>query len=214
MDFSILEIFLFFLVVAGATKAASYLAAAGGTLTRSQRNAAVLKAMLVQGVVLGTFAIWGSQILAFMHVSVGALEIAGGIILFIFAIGLVLGEEHDHGDDEAAGDFSVYPLGMPLLASPQAIVGVVVIFARAPDMTARVNSYIALALVIALNLVALFGISMMMGEGKAAAKKSSGFAGVLLRIVAILLAALAVELVILGLREYGIIAAAAALKAH
>jgi small neutral amino acid transporter SnatA (MarC family) len=68
------------------------------------------------------------------------------------------------------------------------------------------NAWIALVLLILGNLGLLFAIARLMKDGSAdKAKKGSGFAGVLLRIIAILLAALAVELVVLGLREYGVL---------
>lgn len=208
MQFNIIELFLFFMVVAGATKAASFFAAAGMQLTMVERRAAIFKAIAAQAIVLGVFAVFGSSILKFFHVSTAALEIAGGLILLIFAISLVLGKSGGDKDDQATGDFSIYPLAVPLLATPQAIVAIVVIFARAPNMAASINGYIALAMVIVGNLVTMLLVAKMMGSGGNAAKKSSGVAEVLLRIIAILLAALAIELIVLGLREYGIIGAA------
>lgn len=208
LQFNIIELFLFFMVVAGATKAASFFAAAGMQLTMAERRAAIFKAITTQAIVLGVFAVFGSNILKFFHVSTAALEIAGGLILLIFAISLVLGKSSGDKDDQATGDFAIYPLAVPLLATPQAIVAIVVIFARSPNMAASINGYIALAMVIAANLVTMLVVAKMMGAGGETAKKGSGVAEVLLRIIAILLAALAVELIVLGLREYGIIAAA------
>jgi multiple antibiotic resistance protein len=215
MQFEIVELFLFLLVVGGATKAASYFAAVAGSLTRAERNAVVIRSVGIQAVVLAIFAAFGTGILQFMHVSVGAIEIAGGIILFVFALGLVLGEEHDHSAEKPVGDISVYPMAVPLLATPQAIVAITVIFARAPDAAARMNAWIALALLVVANFGLLFAIARLMKDGNAdKAKKGSGFAGVLLRIIAILLAALAIELIVLGLREYGVLPPAPARIAH
>jgi multiple antibiotic resistance protein len=206
LQFSIINLFLFLMVVGGATKAAGYFAAAGAALSRAERSRIVLRAVTIQAVILSVFAAFGARILAFFHVSVGAIEIAGGIILFVFALGLVLGDEHDQSADQPVGDMSIYPLAVPLLASPQAIVAIVVIFSRAPDQIARVNAWVALGLLLLVNLGLLFGMSRLMGDGETAlAKKGSGFAGVLLRVIAIMLCALAVELVVLGLREYGIL---------
>jgi small neutral amino acid transporter SnatA (MarC family) len=77
-------------------------------------------------------------------------------------------------------------------------------------MAASINGYVALAMVIVANLVTMLVVAKLMGAGGDAAKKSSGVAEVLLRVIAILLAALAIELIVLGLREYGIIGAAVA----
>jgi len=181
---------------------------------RAERTAVVIRSVGIQAVVLAIFAAFGTGILKFMHVSVGAMEIAGGIILFVFALGLVLGEEHAHDEAKPVGDISIYPMAVPLLATPQAIVAITVIFARAPDAAARMNAWIALGLLIVANLALLGAIAHLMQEGADKAKKGSGFAGVLLRIVAILLAALAVELIVLGLREYGVLPAAVGRLAH
>jgi multiple antibiotic resistance protein len=210
MEFALADVFLILLVVAGATKAAAFFAAAGKNMSSAERRGAAVKSVAIQAVVLTFFAWRGQNIMAFFHVSLGALEIAGGIILFIFALGLVLGEEHAHDDSAPVGDIAIYPLAVPLLASPQAIVGTVIIFAKAPDMTAKLWAYGALVAVFVFNLVVMYGLALLMKNGDDAAKKSSGYAGVLLRIVAILLCSLAVELIVLGLREYGVLAAAVA----
>jgi multiple antibiotic resistance protein len=214
MQFSIPEIFLILLVVAGATKGASFFASAGATLSMAERRAVILKAVVTQAIILFAFAFFGQRILGFFHVSIGALEIAGGLILLIFAIGLVLGEEHKEEEGKPAGDFSIYPLAVPLMASPQAIVATVVIFAKAPDFASKLNGYIALALLLLVNVVILMLVARAMGDSSDKAKEGSAVANVLLRVVAILLAALAIELIVLGLREYGIIAAAGAVGAH
>ncbi len=60
-----------------------------------------------------------------------ALKIAGGLILLLFALHMVLGEEKK-GDAEVANpstDIAVYPLAMPLMATPQGIVAIVTIVA-------------------------------------------------------------------------------------
>jgi multiple antibiotic resistance protein len=214
MDFTVADVFLILLVVAGATKAAAFFAAAGKSMTASARKAAAVKSVAIQAVVLSFFAWRGQNIMAFFHVSLGALEVAGGIILFIFALGLVLGEEHAHDDSAPVGDIAIYPLAVPLMASPQAIVGTVIIFAKAPDLTAKLWAYGALVGVLIFNLVIMYGLALLLKGGDDTAKKSSGYAGVLLRIVAILLCALAVELIVMGLREYGVLPAVAGAMAH
>ncbi|MFZ4687596.1 MAG: MarC family protein [Polymorphobacter sp.] len=214
MDFSLVSLLLILFVVGGATKAAAFFAAAAGGMTVAERRSVVFRAVITQAVVMYAFAFFGQNILKFFHVSLGGLEVAGGLILLIFAIGLVLGEDHAHEEGAPKGDIAIYPLAVPLMASPQAIVGTVIIFAKAPDMAAQVNGYIAIAILLVANLLILLGVGKLMNRGGDSAQKSSGVAGVLLRIVAILLSALAVELIVMGLREFGVIAAAATAAAH
>jgi multiple antibiotic resistance protein len=214
MEFSFVSILLILFVVGGATKAAAYFAAAAGGMSVAERRSTVFRAVGIQAVVMYAFAFRGQNILHFFHVSLGALEIAGGLILLIFAIGLVLGEDHGHDEGAPKGDIAIYPLAVPLMASPQAIVGTVIIFAKAPDMAAKINGYIAIGVLLAVNLLILLAVGKLVNRGDGSAQKSSGAGGVLLRIVAILLSALAVELIVMGLREYGIIAAATTVAAH
>jgi multiple antibiotic resistance protein len=199
--FSFIDLLIVFGVVAGPTKALAVMMASTGHLTPAERRAVAFKGVLTATIILFVFALLGQQIIKMFHVSVPALEIAGGIILFVFAINLVLGEKHD---DEGArkGDISIYPLAMPLIASPQAIVAIVVIMARAQDMSAKVTAWSALGAQMAINLVVLVAVASLGGKKE---QGGGGVAEVILRVVAILLCALAVELVLLGLRDLGII---------
>lgn len=208
MSFTIPEILILLFVVGGATKGLAYFLKAGQSQTRAERYSSVTTALIVQAVVLATFAAFGTEIMKFFHVSVGAIAVAGGLILLIFAIGLVLGEEHAEEPGKPAADYAIYPLAVPLLATPQAIVATIIIFSTAPDTAAKTNAWIALAILLVINVAILFGAARLMRPGGEGASKSGGIAGVLLRIVAIMLSALAVELIVRGLRELGIIAAA------
>jgi multiple antibiotic resistance protein len=207
MQFTISEMLVILFVVGGPTKAAAYFLASCGKMTISERRMVVVKAVITQAAVLGLFAFFGPEILGFFHVSIGAVEIAGGLILLIFAIGLVLAESGGHGEEDVTGDVAFYPIAVPFLAAPQAIVAIIILFGKAPDMAAKTNGYIALAILLVINLVALFGLAQVMGKGGADANKGSGIAQVLLRVVAIMLSALAVELIVMGLRDYGIMPA-------
>jgi multiple antibiotic resistance protein len=210
MEFTFADVLVMLFVVAGATKAASYFLAAARNMTLGERRSVVFKAIAVQAIVLGLFALRGKNIMGLFHVSLGALELAGGVILFVFALDLVLGHGGDHGDDASSGDMAFYPLAVPLLASPQAIVATVIIFAKAPEGHPRVMALLALGIVILANLVILLAVAQFMGKGGSEAKSGGGGAQVLLRVVAILLCALAVELMAMGLREYGVIGPAPA----
>jgi multiple antibiotic resistance protein len=207
------EILIMLSVVAGATKAAAFFAANAGSLSLGGRRAVAFKAVAIQAVVLALFVAFGPQILDFFHVSIFALEIAGGLILLLFAIGLVLGESHD---DSAAptGDMAIYPLAVPLLASPQAIVAVT-IFSTATAVGERDMIWAALAAILVANLIVMLIVAQVAGGAKTDGS-GGGFAQVLLRVVALLLAALAVEIIVMGLRGYGVIApmAKAAIGGH
>jgi multiple antibiotic resistance protein len=98
---------------------------------------------------------------------------------------------------------AVYPLGVPLLASPQAIVAVTIASTsmRSGD---RGDLWLALAIVLSANAAIMFGLALLGGGSKARNKDSFSLAPVLLRVVALLLCALAIEIMALGLRGYGL----------
>jgi multiple antibiotic resistance protein len=199
------EILIILMITAFCTKAAAFFAAEAGHLSVKERRAIAIEAVTIQAVILGVFVARGPNILEFFHVSIFALEVAGGLILLLFAIGLVLGE--DHSSDEHAPKLgkgmATYPLAVPLLASPQAIVAIT-IFSTRMGVGNRGTLWLALALVIIGNYAVMLSIAQFGGK-KDGAKSRMNLAPILLRIVALLLAALAVEIIVLGLRGYGVL---------
>jgi len=199
------DIFIILLITAGVTKAAAFFAAQAGYMTLAERRSVAIKSVGIQALILCIFAARGPNILAFFHVSISGLEVAGGLILLLFAIGLVLGEEHSHDDTPpaSAASMAIYPLGMPLLASPQAIVAITIASTTLGPGN-RGPLWLALGAILAGNLVIMLLLAQF-GGSSSGAKKGPGFSAILLRVVALLLAGLAIEIMALGLRGYGII---------
>lgn len=202
MQFSDLLVIL--LITAGATKAAAFFVAQAASLSRQEKLTIVTRALAIQAGVLGIFAWRGENILKTFHVSVAALEVAGGLVLLLFALQLVLGEDHSADDAPPLGvGMAVYPLGMPLLASPQSIVAVTIASTTLRD-AGQGPLWLALAIVLGVNAAILYGLAFFGGRKK---RVEGGFsvAPVLLRVVGLLLCALAIEIMALGLRGYGIL---------
>lgn len=198
------DILVILIITASATKAAAFFLAEMGPLSRAERRSVAIKAVAIQAVVLSIFVALGPNIIGFFHVSIAALEVAGGLILLLFAISLVLGEDHSHEEPTGSGaSMAIYPLATPLLASPQAIVAIT-IASTSLGPGDRGPLWLALGIVIAINFAIMFGLAQFSSD-KPAAKKGPGFSAILLRIVALLLAALAIEIIAMGLRGYGII---------
>lgn len=199
------EIIIILAITAFATKAAAFFLAQSGHLTLGERRSIAIQAVTIQAVVLSIFVARGPNILELFHVSVSALEVAGGLILLIFAIGLVLGEDHsnDTSHAKAGKEMAIYPLAVPLLASPQAIVAITIFSSTAP-VGGRGTIWAALATVIVANYAVMLGIAQVAGS-KQDTGGGPGYSAVALRVVALLLAALAVEIIVLGLRGYGVL---------
>ena len=101
-----------------------FLALTSGQAPSTRRRAA-WQAVSVSFMVIVLFALFGRQLLAYLHISLPALQGAGGLLLLLVALQLLTGQE---SETTPAQDVNVamVPLGTPLLAGPGAIVATMV----------------------------------------------------------------------------------------
>jgi len=159
--------------------------------------------------VLSGFAVAGQLIFRMFGITLPAFEVAGGLILLLIGLDMLearrsptqetLGEAEEAAAKEDAG---VVPLGVPMLAGPGAISSVMVMVGQAPslwhwEMAAILGSILITAVVSYWVLAAAGRIRVVMGE--------SGIR-ILVRIMGLLLVALAMQLFINGLTDLGILA--------
>jgi len=91
------------------------------TLTHRQKVVAARRSSLVALGVIAAFALFGQQILTYLHISLPALQGAGGLLLLLVALQLLTGQESG-GSSDAGVNVALVPLGTPILAGPGAIV--------------------------------------------------------------------------------------------
>lgn len=108
-----------------------FLALTSGRSTHVVRRAA-WQAPAVSLLVITTFAVFGQQILDYMHVSLPALQAAGGLLLLLVALELLTGEDDPEKGVNGEQNVALVPLGTPLLAGPGAIVATM-LFVREID---------------------------------------------------------------------------------
>jgi multiple antibiotic resistance protein len=153
------------------------------------------QAVLVAGLVIGTFAIFGQQILGYLGITLPALQGAGGLLLVLVALELLRGGA---SDPEEVPDVNValVPLGTPLLAGPGAIAATIV-FVREASGAGDVVA-------IALGLVAVHVVLWLVLRFSGAVLRVVGEAGIhlLTRILGLLLTAIAVQLVADSVRAF------------
>lgn len=176
------------------------------TATNKWRNLMMNKSVIVAFFVLLLFAYAGSIILDLLDISLTALKIAGGILLLLMAIDLVLGSpdeslgydsaEDATTDDGKRKDISVFPLAIPLLSGPATITMLTICMKNAQGMPIEKALIIA---ALALNLVVCWLIMKFAGM----VSKFLGKTGlsVINKIVGILLAAMSCEFLMNGLIE-------------
>ncbi|MCC2335804.1 MarC family protein [Cellulomonas wangsupingiae] len=160
-----------------------------GSMTRHQRVRAARQAILVAfGVIVG-FALFGQSLLNYLHVSVEALQGAGGLLLLLVAMELLTGKmDTNEGYEGTQGNVALVPLGTPLLAGPGAIVATMVYVQQSTEP----SDWVALGLGIVLVHVCLW-LSMRFAGSIHRVLKDSGTM-LVSRIAGLLLAAIAVQL--------------------
>jgi len=166
------------------------------------RRVMVRRSCLVLVGVLGAFALFGRFILAAFGFTLGAFEIAGGIILFLIAYEMLQGEvtrtkmsSADRQDAiERRDEIAVVPIGIPLLAGPGAITIVMIV---AGNSASSPFTILELLVAIAIVTVATF-LTLTFGQRILRAMGRVGIMA-LTRVLGLILAAVGVQFVILGL---------------
>ncbi|GFH37714.1 MarC family protein [Streptomyces pacificus] len=120
-----------------------FLALTSGRPAKVQRRMA-WQAVAVAFGVITVFGILGRQILDYLHVSVPALMIAGGLLLLLIALDLLTGKT-DEPKQTKDVNVALVPLGMPLLAGPGAIVSVILAVQEAGGAAEQVSVWAAIA---------------------------------------------------------------------
>lgn len=103
--------------------------------TSEYRKTMARRAIIIASSMAMMFALFGESILSFFGITVDTLSIAGGILLFILAIDMLMANpEHRNSIISASkgGDISIFPLSMPLLTGPGAITTILVLMQSAP----------------------------------------------------------------------------------
>jgi multiple antibiotic resistance protein len=172
-----------------------------------RRRMAIKSVAIATGILLA-FAFGGAWLLEQIKVSIDAFRIAGGLLLFLIAVDMLFekrperrGELAEQVAAEQArhpgtqDDISVFPLAIPLISGPGAIASIILFFNEHEDIASRGVILLGVGANLALCLIAFLAagpLSRIMGET---------VASMLTRIFGILLAALAAQFVIDGIRN-------------
>jgi len=171
-----------------------FLALTSGQSPTARRRAA-WQAVTVSFSVIVAVALFGRQLLSYLHISLPALQGAGGLLLLLVALQLLTGQESETG---AAQDVNVamVPLGTPLLAGPGAIVATMVFVEQVdgvPSLVAVAGGVVGVHIVLWISMRWSVLILRLLGE-----------TGVTLvtRISGLLLSAIAVQLIADSVRAF------------
>jgi multiple antibiotic resistance protein len=179
----------------------AFLATTRGLTARLRRQVA-LRACLIAGAILIGAALIGDWLLRQLGITLPAFRIAGGLLLFAVAFEMVLGlrRERDAKDAEQAieehiHDMAAFPLAIPLMAGPGAITATILLAGQA----AYRPQWLAVLLAVVVVVMAACLVSFLAAERIG---KLLGVTGnvVLSRLLGVILAALAVQYVVDGVR--------------
>lgn len=198
--FFITSLISLFVIVDPTGNVFSYLALSGGSASPAARQLA-RRAPLYAFLILALFIFIGRLILKFFGISLPAMQIAGGLLLFRIAFDMLEARGHFNRLDTSSSlvaadyrDIALVPLAMPLLSGPGAIATVLVLSSRAKN-----TLEVALLLVALTAIMSITYLFFRFAEPLLRLLKENGLR-LLTRLMGLILAALAVEFVLQGLK--------------
>ena len=161
-----------------------------------------IRASFIAGIILLIFALFGEGLLASLHIELDAFRIAGGIMLFLIALDMVFEKRTQRREERAekvratpeVEDVSVFPMAMPMIAGPGSIATMMLLMSRSHGTVQTLVVLGALAAVLLLTLLALVAAGPLMKM------LGNRVEAVITRLLGVLLAALAAQYVIDGLK--------------
>jgi len=201
LDFAISALLTLFVVVDPVGLTPTFLVITHG-LPRAARRSVALRASLIAGAILIGTALIGDWLFRTLGISLAAFRIAGGLLLFTIAFEMLFGvrmrregEAAEQAVEEHVRNVAAFPLAIPLLAGPGAITATVLLAGRADGNLILVGVLLAVVVLVAVACFVAFIFAGQIG-------RLLGMTGniVLSRLLGVLLAALAVQFVVDGIR--------------
>jgi multiple antibiotic resistance protein len=169
--------------------------------TPEQRADTARRACIAAALILMAFALGGALIFQMFGITLEAFRIAGGLILWVVAMDMLHGERRTQesrpeiAEGRVKDDVAVTPLAMPMLAGPGAISTIMVLAGQARTVQEKAMVHVAIVVTLGVSWVVL-----RVGEGFVRKMGQTGIR-VMTRIMGLLLAAIAVQFVITGVRD-------------
>jgi multiple antibiotic resistance protein len=157
-----------------------------------ERQRAAIQAVIAAGALIVGFAIFGEIVLRYLHVTIGSLSIAGGLLLLLVALEMLRGVDFPTADAE---DVALVPLATPLVAGPGAIATAMVLWRNYPHATGHIAVLVGIV-----GAVACVGVALLVAERVTRTVRPS-IISFLTRVFGLLLSAIAVQLVVDGVRS-------------
>lgn len=154
-----------------------------------------LKASLITAALLILFGNYGADLLAYLGISINALKISGGLLLFYTAFQMINSQLKFRVKGKVQ-DISVYPMSIPLLAGPGSLTVSILLFSNVESAIDQLAVFMAVILICTLTFLLM--------SGSVYVKKVVGKTGdeILRRFLGVLLAALAIQFIFDGVLAF------------
>ena len=164
-------------------------------LTRADRHWTALRGVVYATIILVAAGTLGQFILDAIGIHMHSLKVAGGIILFLFGVQMLFGkmDEKKERSPEEGRDLAVFPLAVPSIAGPGAMMAVIVLTDNdVYTVPQRLETGVVLVVVLFITYLLLFSDAILRVIGRQGAS-------VLVRVMGLILCSLAVEIVLTAL---------------
>jgi multiple antibiotic resistance protein len=194
--YSVIEIFTLLFATMGPIKVLITFAEKTQGLDKAVKRRIAINAVWVAAVVGLVFIFFGFLFMELFKFSTVAMSLAGGLILLVYSIKSILkepkmGEKKGYATDRDAEKMAIYPLAIPLMASPMGLVTLTLVSAnRGVEIEDLIFLSVMLLVIMAINLAALLSVDILTRYLSAETLEVAN------RILALLLAALAMETIL------------------
>jgi multiple antibiotic resistance protein len=202
LDYIVSALLTLLVVVDPVGLAPTFLAVTDGMPSKARRSVALRACVIAACILIGT-ALIGNWLFVKLGISLSAFRIAGGLLLFSIATEMVFGvrirhegETAEQALEEHVRNVAAFPLAIPLMAGPGAITATVLLAGKADGRALQLGALIGVVLVVVAACLGVFLLAERIG-------RLLGITGtvVLSRLLGVLLAALAVQYVVDGIRD-------------
>ena len=192
-----------FLVIIDPPGCAPIFASLTSGTSAAHRRAMAIRSSLIAWAILMFFALLGRPLLSWLGISLASFRIAGGIMLFIIALDMVFERRTARRESRAhsiegtpeAEDISVFPMAIPMITGPGSIASAMLVFSRAEDL-----AHVAVVLA-AITVVILITMATLLAAGPLMRLIGEKMEAMITRILGVILAALAAQFIVDGLKQ-------------
>jgi multiple antibiotic resistance protein len=159
-----------------------------------------VKAALISAMILVFFVVAGELILTAIEIPLSAFQIAGGIVLFLFALTMIFGDSKPEEEVKMIKprmETAVFPLAVPSIASPGAMLAAVLL-----TENHRFNLLEQVMTTASMLCVLLVAMILMLAASKVHRLIGDSGASIISRVMGLILASVAITNVLAGIKDY------------